>query len=74
MGGPTQGLACALRPLLLQATIFCGTARRVRFGSHTIFIGTVLDACLNDNTAPLMFRNGQYGSYAPLAGSPAAAE
>ncbi len=51
-----------------QATIFCQNTLQVPFGSHTIFIGTVLKADVRDNVAPLIFQNGQYGCHAPLVG------
>lgn len=51
-----------------QATLFCKNSRQIPFGSHTIFIGTVLDVNLRDCVAPLIFQNGEYGAYAPLAG------
>lgn len=49
-----------------QATILCKIASRVAFGSHTVFIGTVLDASIRDCIAPLIFQNGEYGRCAPL--------
>lgn len=51
-----------------QATIFCKNTQQVAFGTHTIFIGTVLDVKVRDCVAPLIFQNGQYGVLAPLAG------
>jgi flavin reductase (DIM6/NTAB) family NADH-FMN oxidoreductase RutF len=52
-----------------QAAIFCEKTQQVDFGSHTIFIGTVVDATVRDSVGPLIFQNGQYGSYLPLADS-----
>lgn len=51
-----------------QATLFCRNTQQVPFGSHTIFIGTVLGVNIRDCVAPLIFQNGQYGVCAPLAG------
>lgn len=51
-----------------QATIFCKNTLQVPFGSHTIFIGTVVKADVRNSVAPLIFQNGQYGCLAPLAG------
>lgn len=49
-----------------QATILCQIASRVAFGSHTVFIGAVLDANIRDSVAPLIFQNGVYGRCEPL--------
>ena len=49
-----------------QATLFCRIASRVVFGSHTVFIGEVLDADVRDSVAPLIFQNGSYGRCEPL--------
>lgn len=51
-----------------QANLFCKNTRQVPFGSHTIFIGTVLDVIVRESVAPLIFQNGQYGAHMPLAG------
>lgn len=51
-----------------QAIIFCKNTLQVPFGSHTIFIGTVLRADVRDSDATLIFQNGRYGCHAPLAG------
>jgi flavin reductase (DIM6/NTAB) family NADH-FMN oxidoreductase RutF len=50
-----------------QAVVFCRKARQVAFGSHTIFIGTVVDVIARDDVAPLIFQNGRYGSCMPLS-------
>lgn len=49
-----------------QATIFCRNTQQVGFGSHSIFIGTVLDVTVRDCVAPLVFQNGEYGVHTPL--------
>lgn len=50
-----------------QAVVHCRKARQVPFGSHTIFIGTVENATVREDIAPLIFQDGQYGSCVPLA-------
>jgi len=52
-----------------QANLFCRNTRQISFGSHTIFIGTVLDVTLRESVAPLIFQNGQYGAHMPLTAS-----
>lgn len=50
-----------------QATIFCRKTQQVAFGTHTIFIGTVIDVAVRDCIEPLIFQNGVYGVHRPLA-------
>ena len=50
-----------------QAVVLCRKAQQIPYGSHTIFIGTVTDAIVRDDVAPLIFQDGQYGSCVPLA-------
>jgi flavin reductase (DIM6/NTAB) family NADH-FMN oxidoreductase RutF len=52
-----------------QAVVLCRKAMQVPFGTHTIFIGTVVKAIVRDEVAPLIFQDGQYGSCMPLAAS-----
>jgi len=52
-----------------QAVVLCRKAMQVPFGTHTIFIGTVVNAIVRDDVAPLIFQDGQYGSCTPLAAS-----
>jgi flavin reductase (DIM6/NTAB) family NADH-FMN oxidoreductase RutF len=52
-----------------QAVVLCRKAMQVPFGTHTIFIGTVVDAIVRDDVAPLIFQDGQYGSCTPFAAS-----
>ena len=52
-----------------QAVVLCRKAMQVPFGTHTIFIGTAVDAIVRDDVAPLIFQDGQYGSCMPLAAS-----
>jgi flavin reductase (DIM6/NTAB) family NADH-FMN oxidoreductase RutF len=49
-----------------QATIFCRKSQQIAFGTHTIFIGTVLNVAVRDCVAPLVFQNGEYGFHTPL--------
>jgi flavin reductase (DIM6/NTAB) family NADH-FMN oxidoreductase RutF len=53
-----------------QAVVQCRKAQQVPFGSHTIFIGTVANATVREDVAPLIFQDGQYGSCVPLAFAP----
>lgn len=50
-----------------QAAILCRIASRFEFGSHTVFVGTVLDANVRDSVDPLIFQNGEYGRCEPLS-------
>lgn len=50
-----------------QAVVLCRKARQVPFGSHTIFIGTVMNVIVRDEVAPLIFQDGQYGHCVPLS-------
>ncbi|WP_206243959.1 flavin reductase family protein [Novosphingobium terrae] len=50
-----------------QANIFCTRQETVEYGSHSIFIGAVRHVALADEINPLLFVNGAYGQYAPLA-------
>lgn len=64
-GWSTSGGYCYLADA--QANLFCRNTQQIPFGSHTIFIGTVLDVIVRDSVAPLIFQNGQYGAHVPLA-------
>jgi flavin reductase (DIM6/NTAB) family NADH-FMN oxidoreductase RutF len=52
-----------------QAVVLCRKAMQVPFGTHTIFIGAVVNAIVRDDVAPLIFQDGQYGSCTPLSAS-----
>jgi flavin reductase (DIM6/NTAB) family NADH-FMN oxidoreductase RutF len=52
-----------------QAVVLCRKAMQVPFGTHTIFIGTAINAIVRDDVAPLIFQDGQYGSCMPLSAS-----
>jgi len=55
-----------------QAVVQCRKAQQIPFGTHTIFIGTVVSAAVREDVAPLIFQDGQYGSCVPLAFVPQA--
>ena len=48
-----------------QANLFCGKEQEINYGSHTIFIGRVLQAFTRGEISPLVYRDGRYGSVAP---------
>ena len=48
-----------------QANFFCGKEQEISYGSHTIFIGRVLQALTREDISPLVYRDGRYGSVAP---------
>lgn len=48
------------RLLGAQASMACRTERTLDYGTHSIFIGTVLDVCLADEVAPLLYQDGRY--------------
>jgi flavin reductase (DIM6/NTAB) family NADH-FMN oxidoreductase RutF len=55
-----------------QAAILCRKAQQIPFGTHTIFIGTVVDVIVRDEVAPLIFQDGRYGACVPFPlGEPA---
>jgi len=48
-----------------QANLFCVKEQEVAYGSHTIFIGRVLQALAREDISPLLYRDGRYGAVAP---------
>ena len=44
-----------------QANIQCAKDKQIDYGSHTIFIGRVLDVRTRDDVSPLIYCNGGYG-------------
>ncbi len=44
-----------------QANLFCGKEQEINYGSHTIFIGRVLQVLTREDISPLVYRNGRYG-------------
>lgn len=48
-----------------QANLFCRKEQEIAYGSHTIFIGRVLQALIREDVSPLVYRDGCYGSVAP---------
>lgn len=49
-----------------QANLFCLKDIEVPYGSHTIFIGRVVDARIRDDICPLLYGNGAYTECAGL--------
>lgn len=47
-----------------QANLFCQKEQEITYGSHTIFIGRVLQALIREDVSPLVYRDGCYGSVA----------
>ncbi|MAU41504.1 MAG: hypothetical protein CMF31_07765 [Kordiimonas sp.] len=45
-----------------QANFFCETAETIKYGTHTIFIGKVIDVKVRDDISPLMYMDGAYRS------------
>ena len=43
-----------------QANIFCTKVASTSFGTHTVFIGKVLDVHLTEGLAPLIYKNAAY--------------
>jgi flavin reductase (DIM6/NTAB) family NADH-FMN oxidoreductase RutF len=43
-----------------QANLFCQKDIEVPYGSHTVFIGRVVDARVRDEICPLLYGNGAY--------------
>jgi flavin reductase len=50
-----------------QANLFCRKEQEIGYGSHTIFIGRVLQARTREDISPLLYRDGRYGAVAPDA-------
>jgi flavin reductase len=47
-----------------QANLFCRKEKEISYGSHTIFIGRVMDAYAREDISPLLYRDGRYGAVA----------
>lgn len=43
-----------------QAVLFCRKEKEIIYGSHTIFIGRVLEARARGDVSPLLYRDGGY--------------
>lgn len=43
-----------------QATFFCRLARQFEHGTHTVFVGDVLQTVVNDEVDPLLYADGAY--------------
>ena len=53
-----------------QANLFCRKEKEIAYGSHSIFIGRVLQARARGDISPLLYRDGGYASCGvPLARS-----
>jgi flavin reductase (DIM6/NTAB) family NADH-FMN oxidoreductase RutF len=50
-----------------QANIFCKKVAVTPFGTHTVFIGEVLEVRLTDLQAPLIYKNASYCTTGPRA-------
>jgi flavin reductase (DIM6/NTAB) family NADH-FMN oxidoreductase RutF len=49
-----------------QANLFCWKEQEIAYGSHTIFIGRVMEARARTDISPLLYRDGLYASCAGL--------
>lgn len=47
-----------------QANLFCRKEHEVTYGSHTIFIGRVIQALTREDISPLLYSDGRYGAVA----------
>jgi flavin reductase (DIM6/NTAB) family NADH-FMN oxidoreductase RutF len=47
-----------------QANLFCRKEQEITYGSHTIFIGRVMQAMTREDISPLLYRDGRYGAVA----------
>jgi len=61
-------------PLIRAActTMECCIEDVMNFGSHSIFVGRVVSTSARDNSGPLLYHNGSYGSFSeaePVAAS-----
>ncbi|WP_181163075.1 flavin reductase family protein [Emcibacter nanhaiensis] len=49
-----------------QAVILCRRTENHTYGSHEIFIGDVVDVEIEEKVDPLIYLNGQYGTFSPF--------
>lgn len=49
-----------------QASILCAKDREIEYGTHTIFIGRVLEVRTRGDVAPLIYCDGRYAASAPI--------
>ena len=54
-----------------QANVFCIKDKAVEYGSHTIFIGRVVDVRAREDVAPLLYQDGCYAADAAALPEPA---
>lgn len=52
-----------------QASLFCTLQQKVRFGTHTIHIGTVNRVLISETISPLLYEDGKYARSMPIAQS-----
>jgi flavin reductase len=50
-----------------QASVLCRRIDHHQFGTHSIFIGVIEDACVREDVSPLLYWNGQYGAIGPAS-------
>lgn len=53
-----------------QANVFCLKDRVIEYGSHTIFIGKVVEVTTRDDISPLIYKDGGYGICAGIGEPP----
>ena len=49
-----------------QASMLCAKDKEIEYGTHTIFIGRVLEVRTRADVAPLIYCDGRYSTSAPL--------
>ncbi len=49
-----------------QANLFCRKEKEVSYGSHTLFIGRVMEARTRGDISPLLYRDGRYAGCTSL--------
>lgn len=54
-----------------QSSIQCAKEQQIDYGSHTIFIGRVIEVRNREEIAPLIYCNGSYAGAAALKAKPA---
>ncbi len=52
-----------------HANIVCRCAAAIPFGTHTIFIGEVVDTLIGETSDPLLYENARYTGLLPVAAS-----
>lgn len=49
-----------------QAWLICAKEKEIDYGSHTIFIGKVIEAEVREDVSPLLYSDGRYAVCGPL--------